>query len=790
MFSQDRDEDNKLSEADTIAKLINPALYTKGWTEDFIKREVTAGAIKIIDGVPRQQKKGRADIVLRLMPALNKPLVAVSVIEAKAAGLPPSLGLEQAKKYAKRLHVPFVYATNGHRFVEFDRIAGTTSNLKPLSEFPDQETIRSRYEKWVGFKLDEPVAQPLLTPYTMGDSTVRYYQDAAIRAVLEKIARCEKEGTPKRALLSLATGSGKTRIAVHLMKRIADTGQRVRALFVCDRVELREQASRAFTNVFGSNAAVVTSKNPQKTAQILIATYHTLGTEKDGNAAFLIDNYRENYFSHIIIDECHRSAWGKWSIILKRNPQAVQIGLTATPRIIEVAQQTEEVIEDERITANNLEHFGEPVYEYDMLQGVEDGYLAACDIREGRVKLNYDQLTVEDILTREPKDADTGLVVSEAEIRQIFKRGKIKSRIFLPNFEQRRCQDLFNYLLETGGVEQKTIIFCMSDRHADLITKNMNDLYAEWCNQDNHKRVEDYAFKCTDKGGGQDLLPDFRGSSRSHFIATTVDLLTTGVDVPVVRNIVFFNHINSPITFYQMVGRGTRLAEGKLMFRVYDYTDATRLFGEEFLTQLRTPSKSSGSSDTQAAAVAIEIDDPSGWVEETAAGRFMRAKVDGEDARISVEEYQERIAAKLVELVTSLDTFRTCWINPTTRKELLDRLVSAGVSAREFYIVEELGDYDLYDVLADIGYGVAPRTKKERAIAFTYKQADWLSSMPEATAKTVEALLQQFVNGGREALENQRIFELVGGRKALEALKGLGNPFEVLTQIKERIFAA
>jgi type I restriction enzyme R subunit len=791
LFSQDRDEDNKLSEADTIAKLINPALYRKGWTEDFIKREVTAGEIKIIDGVPRQQKKGRADIVLRLMPALNKQLVAVSVIEAKAAGLPPSLGLEQAKKYAKRLHVPFVYATNGHRFVEFDRIEGTTSNLKPLSEFPAQETIRSRYEKWVGFKLNDPVAQPLLTPYTMGDSTVRYYQDAAIRAVLEKIARCEKEGTPKRALLSLATGSGKTRIAVHLMKRIADTGQRVRALFVCDRVELREQASRAFTNVFGSNAAVVTSKNPQKNAQLLIATYQTLGVEKeDDDASFLTKNYPENYFSHIIIDECHRSAWGKWSIVLKRNPRAVQIGLTATPRIIEVAQQTEEVIEDERITANNIEHFGEAVYEYDMLQGVEDGYLAACDIRKGRVKLNYDQLSIEDILTRNPKDADTGLAVSEAEIRQIFQRGKIKSRIFLPNFEERRCQDLFNYLLETGGVEQKTIIFCMSDRHADLITKYMNDLYAEWCKQNNHKRVEDYALKCTDKGGGQDLLPDFRGSSRSHFIATTVDLLTTGVDVPVVRNIVFFNHINSPITFYQMVGRGTRLTEGKLMFRVYDYTDATRLFGEEFLTKLRTPSKSSGTSNTQAAAVAVEIDDPSDWVEETAAGRFMRAKVDGEDARISVEEYQERIAAELVELVPSLDAFRIYWINPMTRKELLDRLVSVGVSAREFYFVEELGDYDLYDVLADIGYGVAPRTKKERNIAFSYKQADWLSNMPDATAKTVEALLQQFVNGGTEALENQRIFELVGGRRALEALKVLGKPFEVLTQIKERIFTA
>lgn len=309
-----------------------------------------------------------------------------------------------------------------------------------------------------------------------------------------------------------------------------------------------------------------------------ITSFQTLGVADD-DASFLIQNYPENYFSHIIIDECHRSAWGKWSIILKLNSAAVQIGLTATPRVIEVTQTTAEVIADEQITANNIQYFGEPVYEYDMLQGVEDGYLAACEIREGKIKLDLAQLTIEDILASNPVDFDTGLAVEEKVIRRLMKKGNLKTRLMLPNFEKRRCEDLFHYLLETGGAEQKTIIFCNSDCHADLVTAKMENLYAEWCEQNQHRRCDSYAFKCTDKGGGQERLPDFRGSSRSYFIATTVDLLTTGVDVPVVRNIVFFNQINSPITFYQMVGRGTRLAEGKLMFRVYDYTDATRLFG-------------------------------------------------------------------------------------------------------------------------------------------------------------------------------------------------------------------
>ncbi|MBO1066425.1 MULTISPECIES: DEAD/DEAH box helicase family protein [Nostocales] len=262
MLGEEIFDDHDLNEAETIAKLINPGLYQIGWKENFIKREVTAGAIVIVNGLPKR-KRGRADIVLRLQIILKKQAINVSVIEAKAAKFSPSLGLEQAKVYAERLHVPVVFSTNGHRFIEFDRMTGITSDPQPLSKFPDRENLRLRYEKWVGFKLDHPAAQPLLTPYVTGDATVRYYQDAAIRAVLEKITRCEVTGNPKRALLSLATGAGKTRIAVHLLKRIADTGQRVKALFVCDRVELREQASKAFKNVFGANAAVVDSNNSQ-----------------------------------------------------------------------------------------------------------------------------------------------------------------------------------------------------------------------------------------------------------------------------------------------------------------------------------------------------------------------------------------------------------------------------------------------------------------------------------------------------------------------------------------------
>ncbi len=262
------------SEADTRAKLIDPAIHACGWTEDLIRREETAGAIEIIDGRPFKQAKGRTDYTLRIKPYPDSQPVAVALIEAKPEGKPPTHGLEQAKLCAasKRLNVQFVFATNGHQFVEFDRFTGLTHAPRKLAEFPTPTELQGRYEQAMGFALDDPAAAPLLQRYPAGEGTRRYYQDAAIRAVLEKIAACERAGTPKRALLSLATGAGKTFIAVNLLKRIAGAGQLKRALFVCDRDELRIQGTGAMQAVFGADAAPVSSGNPQKNARILIAT--------------------------------------------------------------------------------------------------------------------------------------------------------------------------------------------------------------------------------------------------------------------------------------------------------------------------------------------------------------------------------------------------------------------------------------------------------------------------------------------------------------------------------------
>ena len=282
--------------------MANETLFFYFSTLDLIRREESAGAVEIVEGQPRKRSRGRVDYTLRVKVTTEAQPVAVALIEAKAESLPPGHGLEQGKLYAesKRLNVPFVIATNGHQFVFYDRITGITTKPQPMAEIPTPAGLRAAYESGMGFSLESQSAKPLLVKYQGGEATRRYYQDAAIRATLEHIARGEK-----RALLSLATGAGKTFIAVHLLKRIADAGLLRRALFICDRDELRGQGLAAFQNVFGADAAEVyrtaDGTNNAKNARIHIATYQTLGVDtEEGDANFLTENYPEDFFSHIV----------------------------------------------------------------------------------------------------------------------------------------------------------------------------------------------------------------------------------------------------------------------------------------------------------------------------------------------------------------------------------------------------------------------------------------------------------------------------------------------------------
>lgn len=262
--------------------------------------------------------------------------------------------------------------------------------------------------------------------------------------------------------------------------------------------------------------------------------------------------------------------------------------------------------------------------------------------------------------------------------------------------------------------------------------------------------------------------------------------------VPCVRNIVFFKYVQSPIAFYQMVGRGTRLypPDGKLMFRVFDYTDATRLFGEDFLSSHQPPQDKDRGPDPTPKERTIQVEGID--VHVTDAGRYIITDVDGKAMPVTVEEYKSRLAAQLVSIAPTLEQFRSVWVVPPERHTLLEHLPDAGRSAALVRELEEMKAYDLYDVLADLGYGLAPKTRLDRAASFEYKHSAWLGAMPPQTAGVLRALIGQFAKVGTDGLENPAVFQTqeVVAAGGLGALKRLGKPARVLKDTKVRMFAA
>jgi type I restriction enzyme R subunit len=791
-------------EQQTRKELINPALYARGWVDALIREEKTPGGVDIIDGKPRK-RKGRTDYLLCVPVTEGKPPLAVALLEAKAEDKLPSLGIQQAKDYKRKFNVPFVFASNGNLYAEYGEDTGHIHDALPLSQFPTPDGLKNRYEYLKGYQLTSDQAKPLFMPYKGGEAARYYFQDAAIRASLEKIAKGQK-----KVLLSLATGTGKTIIAVQLLYKLAQAGQLSRALFVCDRDELRTQGNAKIHAAFGDNAQIVTTQDPQRNARILVATYQTLNiAEEDDEPKFWKENYPKNFFSHIIIDECHRSAWGKWSVILTDNPNAVQIGLTATPRIIAGGKKDSEGRKnDEEITAHNIDYFGEPVYEYTMGTGQDDGYLAACEVIRRVVDLDKQEITKEDIEKRSAFDPYTGKTVNPDEIEELYTAKDYEVKLMLDDRVKAMCEDFFQHLLDTGGPHQKAILFCARDSHANQVMIALSNIYEKWC-RDNHRTPKEwYAFQCTGnpdlRPSADKLIPDFRGSKNSHFIATTVELLSTGVDIPNLDNVVFFRYIESPISFYQMVGRGTRTGEprgSKPMFRVYDYTNATRLFGEEFISRAR-PSKSeeeptegiesptSVYGEERPKRNIIRVGEQQFIVQIEGEGRSILCEENGKEVLVPVEEYKQRLAERLVDAAPSVDELRNTWVKPEKRLKLLQDLPGGEGAVRLIRELEDEQECDLYDVLAEIGYGLPPKSRSERVAAFSYKNKAWLRGFPERTSKVVASVAHQFEKGGIEELETTTLFdeaEVVasGGFEALMELTI--RPEDLIQETKVRL---
>ena len=331
------------SEAETRTQLIDPALHARGWTEDLIRREETLGTVEIVDGQPRRQTHGRTDYTLRIKVAPDAQPVAVAVLEAKSEDKPATYGLDQAKAYqrtAKRLNVPFVIATNGHQWTLHDNRSGDHDTpAPPDGRVPDPRGPPGRVR---GRRRHRPRPPRRQAPHHALQG--RRDRRAATTRTPPSAPSSRSSLAARRApCLSLATGSGKTFIAVNLLRRIADAGQlKPRPLPLRPRGASQPGPDRVPERVRRRRGRGLRLTTPRRTPASSIATYQTLDIDTDdADADFLEANYPPDYFSHIVIDECHRSAWGKWSEVLTRNPNAVQIGLTATPRQLDYGKTAE-----------------------------------------------------------------------------------------------------------------------------------------------------------------------------------------------------------------------------------------------------------------------------------------------------------------------------------------------------------------------------------------------------------------------------------------------------------------
>jgi type I restriction enzyme R subunit len=281
-----------------------------------------------------------------------------------------------------------------------------------------------------------------------------------------------------------------------------------------------------------------------------------------------------------------------------------------------------------------------------------------------------------------------------------------------------------------------------------------------------------------------------KGMNTDYFIATTVDLLSTGIDIPAVRNIVFFKYVKSPISFHQMVGRGTRLADNKMMFTIYDYTDATRLFGNDFKSRPTPPTGDGEGGGSGEKPVIIEAD---GFEVEVAPdGQYVVSEVGGQIKRITVEDYRKGIAQKLLSDINSFEDFRNKWIMPQERKEMLDDLLQSGYSAEILRQVEDMSDYDLFDVLIEIAFGTTAKSKIQRVLDFQAKERNWLSSLPQETRDVIIAIVNQFAVCGTDCIENNELFKVYDVMKAggMKSLNKNGNAKALLLEAKLRLFAA
>jgi len=374
------------------------------------------------------------------------------------------------------------------------------------------------------------------------------------------------------------------------------------------------------------------------------------------------------------------------------------------------------------------------------------------------------------VLKAKPIDAKTGLAVGEEHIKAQYTAKHFDSELHIPERVAAMCDDLFKQLCLHGGPEQKVIIFCTREIHADRVSMQMNNLYSQWCKQQSRTAKDHYAFKCMGTAnGGREMIEPMRGSGERAFIACTVDLLATGVDIERLNAVVFFRYLESSILFYQMVGRGTRIDETtqKYKFWLYDYTGVTDLFGTDFITadtsgkkKKSTGGGEDGGDDDGDESPIIQIAGQTVTVTVNPEGRFILTRREGRDVKIPIDEYRREMLQRVVREAGNLQDFRQLWIEARKRRELINYLLGENFSPEVLRELENMQDFDYYDMFAHHGYRAQALKRQQRGQGYLDQNQTWFDTMPADAAIVLKGFGHQFGLGGTDALETSALWDV------------------------------
>ena len=751
----------ELSEEDIKLRYITPAILAKGWSVEDITMEtkvkLTDGKINLRGNFIVREKPKYADYVLYYNRA-----TPIAIVEAKDATHSVSHGMQQAKEYAHMMDVPFAYSSNGLGFQEYDFLTGKERSLS-MDEFPTKEELYQRFltESNRGEGLNEAEQQIINQPYCTGKDIFppRYYQRNAVNRTVQAVAQGQK-----RLLLVMATGTGKTYTAFQIVYRLLKAGLVKKVLYLADRNVLVDQSIQQDFKPLNKTIHKVNYQQDLGGGVTAYEVYFALYQQLIGQGGK--QNYKElfkpEFFDLIIVDECHRGSAkddSNWREILEYFSDAVQLGMTATPK--------------ETKYQSSITYFNEPIYTYSLKEGIEDGFLAPFKVVNITTNIGDEW---------RPTKGQTDIHGNEIEDR-IYNNSDYDYNIVIEDRIREVAQEITSYLKHTDRMA-KTIVFCADEDHAERMRIALVNENSDMC-----KRNPDYVVRITGSDAyGQSKLDYFISVASPYpVIATTSKLLSTGVDCKMVKLIVLDQRINSMTEFKQIVGRGTRIREkeGKTHFTIMDFRNITRLFAdpdwdgpimvdEDYKPGVKSYPAPKGPETTNEPGDP-DPKQPKPVVDKDGCKVFITNKVvsvyDTNGKLLRTESITDYTKKNINDTYANLDDFIHHWNAAEKKEEITELLRERGIDLQAIKEDAGLADVDDFDFICHIAYGRKPLTRKERADQV--KKRDIFSKYGPEARKVLEALLDKYAMDGITQLENKTVV------LKLDPFRTMGSPAKI-----------